>query len=70
MASYNCEGETKLCPYVLLLLFLEYIYCSSGNDPWPYLCTIYLDPLVPNFFLLFFLDEQLPLFPVVQKELH
>ena len=45
MASCNCAGETQLCPAVLLLLFLECICCSSGNDPWPYLCTIHLDPL-------------------------
>ena len=50
MASYNCAGETQLCPAILLLLFLECICCSSGNDPWPYLCTIHIDPLVPNFF--------------------
>ena len=50
MAYYNCAGETQLCPAVLLLLFLECICCSSGNDPWPYLCTIHIDPLVPNFF--------------------
>ena len=50
MASYNCAGENQLCPAVLLLLFLECICCSSDNDPWPYLCTIHLDPLVPNFF--------------------
>ena len=48
-ASYNCSGETQLCPAVLLLLFLEYICCNRGNDPWPYLCTIHLDPMVPNF---------------------
>ena len=50
MASYNCAGETLLCQAVLLLLFLECICCSSGNDPCPYICTIHLDPLVPNFF--------------------
>ena len=50
MESYNCVGETQLCPVVLMLLFLECICCSSGNDPWPYLCTIHIDPLVPNFF--------------------
>ena len=50
MASYNCAGETKLCPAVLLLLFLECICCRNGNDHWPYLCTIHLDLLVPNFF--------------------
>ena len=50
MASYNSAGETQLCPAVLLLLFLEYIYCSSVNDPWPYLYTIHLDLLVTNFF--------------------
>ena len=50
MASYNCAVETQLCPDVLLLLFLECICCSSGNDNWTYLCTIHLDPLVPNFF--------------------
>ena len=49
-AYYNCAGETELCPDVLLLLFLECICCNSGNDPWPYLCTIHLVPLVPNFF--------------------
>ena len=50
MAYYNCEGETQLCLAVLLLLFLEFICCNIGNDPWTYLCTIHLDPLVPNFF--------------------
>ena len=50
MASYNCAGETQLCPAVLLLLFLECICCISSNDPWPYLCTIHLDPLMTNFF--------------------
>ena len=50
MESYNCAVETQLCPAVLLLLFLECICCSSGNDPWSYLCTIHLDPLVPKFF--------------------
>ena len=50
MASYNCAGETQLCPAVLLLLFMECICCSSGNDPWPYLYTIHLDLLVTNFF--------------------
>ena len=50
MASYNCARETQLCPDVLLLLFLECMCCNSGNDTWPYLCTIHLDPLVPNFF--------------------
>ena len=50
MASFNCAGETQLCPAVLLLLFLECIFCNSGNDYWPYLCTIHLDTLVPNFF--------------------
>ena len=48
-ASYNFAGETQLCPAVLLLLFLECICCNSVNDPSPYLCTIHLDPLVPNF---------------------
>ena len=33
MASYNCAGETQLCLAVLLILFLECICCSSGNDP-------------------------------------
>ena len=50
IASYNCVGETQLCPAVLLLFFLECICCNSGNDTWPYLCTIHIDPLVPNFF--------------------
>ena len=50
MTSCNCAGETQLCLAVLLILFLECIFCSSGNDPWPYLCTIHLEPLVPNFF--------------------
>ena len=50
MASYICAGETQLCLAVLLLLFLECICCNSSNDPWPYLCTIHLDLLVPNFF--------------------
>ena len=49
MASYNCAGETQLCPDLSLLLFIECICCNSGNDPWPDLCTIHLDLLVPNF---------------------
>ena len=52
MASSNCAGETQLFLAVLLLLFLECICCNSGNYPWPDLCTIHLDLLVPNFFLL------------------
>ena len=49
-ASLNCVGENQLCMAVSLLLFLAHIYCSSGNGPWPDLCTIYLYLVVPNFF--------------------
>ena len=50
MESYNCVGETQLCPAVLLILSLECIRCKRGNYRWTYLCTIHLDPLVPEFF--------------------
>ena len=70
MASYNCVGETQLCLSISLLLFLKCICCNSGNDPWPNLCTIHTDLLVPNLFLLLALDERLLFSLVLQKELN
>ena len=55
---------------VSLILFLARIYVNNSIGPWPYLCTIHIYLVVPNFFLLLDFDEQLLVFPVVQMALH
>ena len=59
MVAFSAEdrnGILELCRRnsnlygCITALFLARICCSSGNGPWPDLCTIHIYLLVPNFF--------------------